>query len=215
MTLVQRVALACVALASNMAWSSAFAAPLTVALVAAPGVNCNFQTSCSIVVTDSTADLPPVPGYTGRAFLQSRTSKAATSGVPGAGTTVYMYRVDLTAAKAATDQMCVSSVAIDFGPITRLSYNGAGIPAVDVFVVTSGGMGSIGLQSAEQVGSTVTFHFSTSSFPSPGEKFPPVCAGQTSFFFGLASTKAPVATTAKVHMGVYGTRNVGARAPAP
>ena len=214
MTLVQRVALACVALASNMAWSSAFAAPLTVALVAAPGVNCNFQTSCSIVVTDSTADLPPVPGYTGRAFLQSRTSKAATSGVPGAGTTVYMYRVDLTAAKAATDQMCVSSVAIDFGPITRLPYNGAGVPAVDVFVVTSVDMRSIGLQSAEQVGSTVTFHFS-GELSEPGREVPAGLCRNNQLLLRSRFEEGASRDDGEGAHGRLRHQDVGARAPLP
>jgi hypothetical protein len=135
--------------------------------------------------------------------------------VPGAGTTVYMYRVDLTGAAAATDQMCVSALTIDFGPIVPLPYSGPSKPNADVFVVTSGGLGSVGIQSASRSRPAITFQFSSSSFPAPGETHPPVCTGQTSFFFGLASTKPPIATTAQIHMGIYGWKPVGARRAAP
>ena len=103
----------------------------------APAVNCLFDSSCEITVTDTAANLPAVAGYTGVARPQSRTAKAAASGVPGAGTTVYMYRVDLTGAAAATDQMCVSALTVDFGPIVKLPYAGASKPKGDVFVATT------------------------------------------------------------------------------
>jgi hypothetical protein len=215
MLVTRTAAIAIVALVSIVVSLAASAAPLTVVQVAAPGVNCIFDASCRLTVTDTVDNLPPVPGYNGKAVLQSRTANAAATGVPGAGTTVYIYRVDLTGAAAASDQMCVSSVAVNFGAITKLPYSGAGKPKADVFVVTTGGLGTVGLKSADQTGSTVTFQFSAASFPAPGDPFPPVCAGQTSFFFGLASTKAPLATKAQVHMGIYGIKSVGARAPAP
>jgi hypothetical protein len=213
MRVIRITAIASATLASILVSLAACAAPLTVVQVGAPDVNCVFNASCKLTVTDTVDNLPPVPGYTGKAMLQSRTAVAAATGVPGAGTTVYIYRVDLTGATAATDQMCVSSVAVNFGPIAKLPYSGAGKPKADVFVVTSGGLGTVGLKSADQTGSTVTFQISTASFPAPGDPFPPVCAGQTTFFFGLASTKAPVASKAQVHMGIYGIKSVGARTP--
>jgi hypothetical protein len=215
MRVIRTTAIATVALAFIVVSLAACAAPLTVVQVAVPDVNCVFDASCRLTVTDTVDNLPPAAGYTGKAVLQSRTANAVATGVPGAGTTVYIYRVDLTEATAASDQMCVSSVAVNFGPITKLPYSGAGKPKADVFVVTTGGLGTVGLKSADQTGSTVTFQFSPASFPSPGDPFPPVCPGQTSFFFGLASTKAPIATKAQVHMGVYGIKSVGARAPTP
>jgi hypothetical protein len=206
---------AAVILALSAMSATACTTPLSVVQVAAPNVNCVFDPSCRLTVTDTVANLPPVPGYTGTAVLQSRTASVAPAGVPGAGTIPYIYRVDLTGAAPASDQMCVSSLAVNFGPIVQLPYSGPGLPKADVFVVTTGGLGSIGLRSAEKTGNKVTFRFSLASFPSPGEPFPPVCAGQTSFFFGLASTSAPIPTTAQVVMGVYGTKNVGGRSPMP
>jgi hypothetical protein len=215
MRTISTLAFALTSLAFMTIAVASHAQPLTVVPVNAPAVNCLFDTSCRITVSDTVANLPPVAGYTGVARLQSRTATAAASGVPGAGTTVYMYRVDLTGAADATDKMCVSALTIDFGPITPLPYSGPGKSNADVFVVTSGGLGSVGLQSASRSGSAITFQLSSASFAAPGAPFPPVCPGQTSYFFGLASAKPPIATTAQIHMGVYGWKPVAARRAAP
>jgi hypothetical protein len=97
---------------------------------------------------------------------------------------------------------------VDFGPVTVLQYNKVG-PADDVFVVTKGGLGTIGLASAEQNRNIITFTFSQ-----------PVCAantsgpGQTSFFFGLASIHPPRAIVAIVEVpGAFPGLDVKARAP--
>ena len=73
----------------------AAAAPLTVVTVAAPDINCVFETDCTIVVTDSVGNIA-LPGATGVARLQSRTF-AGQPGAPAAGKTGYEYRMDLTA----------------------------------------------------------------------------------------------------------------------
>src|SRR5262249_23616019 len=111
------VAAAFATIAELAAPSPASAAPLTIAQVSAPQINCVFQKSCQLTVTDTVAKLPPTPGYSGIAVLQSRTASAAKKGVPGAGTTVYLYRVDLSQAQPQTDQMCVTAVEIEFGPV--------------------------------------------------------------------------------------------------
>jgi hypothetical protein len=102
---------------------------------------------------------------------------------------------------------CVTDLAVDFGAITKLQYNNVG-PADDVFVVTKGGLGKIGILFAEQTGNLVTFTFSQ-----------PVCAGNTpntgdtTFFFGLTSAFAPKSITAKI--GVPGLLPVDVKARAP
>jgi hypothetical protein len=188
------------------ALGAAGATTLTVVTVTAPAVNCVFEADCTVVVNDSvgTIALPPA---TGTARLQSRTFQGQ-HGAPGAGKTAYEYRLDLTQAHAIGDVACVTDLTIDFGPIAKLQYNRAG-PTDDVFVITKGGLGTIGLASAEQNGSLVTFTFSQ-----------PVCAadasgpGHTTFFFGLASTHAPEATLAGVGVpGVDDPVMVKARAP--
>ena len=183
------------------------AAPLTVVNVAAPDINCVFETDCTIVVTDTVGNIA-LPNATGTARLQSRTF-AGQPGAPGAGKTGYEYRVDLTQATVIGDVACVTSLDVDFGLVSKLQYNKVG-PTDDVFVITKGGLGTIGLASAEQNRrGIITFTFSQ-----------PVCAadtsgpGQTTFFFGLASTNTPKGIVAGVESpGVEDPIDVKARAP--
>ncbi|MEA2838654.1 MAG: hypothetical protein QOD89_3204 [Bradyrhizobium sp.] len=186
--------------------SAAGAAPLSVVKVTAPDINCVFETDCTIIVTDSVGNIA-LPNISGIARLQSRTF-IGQAGAPGAGKTAYEYRVDLTQATALGDVACVTALDVDFGPVTVLQYNKVG-PADDVFVVTKGGLGTIGLASAVQNRNIVTFTFSQ-----------PVCAadssgpGQTTFFFGLASTNVPKAIVATIEApGVFPDIDVKARAP--
>jgi hypothetical protein len=185
---------------------AASAAPLTVVKVAAPDINCVFETDCTIVVTDSVGNIA-LPSVTGVARLQSRTFTGQ-PGAPGAGKTGYEYRLDLTQATALADVACVTGLDVDFGPVTKLQYNKVG-PADDVFVVTKGGLGTIGLAFAEQNRNIITFTFTQ-----------PVCAadssgpGQTTFFFGLASIHPPKAIVAIVEVpGLLPGVDVKARAP--
>jgi hypothetical protein len=140
-----------------------------------------FDATCKIVVTDSVGNLTFTP-LGGGARLQSRTF-AAKAGTPAAGNTGYLYRVDLTNGAGFTE--CAAGLVVNFGPIASLPYLQPGTS--HVFVITTGGLGSIGLKSAEQDGNVITFTFSDY-----------LCAGKTSFFFGLASTKAPMASSATI-----------------
>jgi hypothetical protein len=151
---------------------------LTVVNVSAPEVNCVFNSSCKVIVDDSAGNL--ANAQLGSGFLQSRTYPG-TPGTPGAGTTAYEYRVDLTAGNPFAD--CLAGVVINFGPVKQLTYPQA--QPGHVFVTTKGGLGSVGIQSAELDGDVITFTFSTY-----------LCGGQTSYFFGLASTTAPQTATA-------------------
>ena len=185
---------------------AAMAAQLSVVSVSAPAINCVFETDCTIVVTDSVGTIP-VPNLTsGVARLQSRTFTGK-PGAPAAGKTGYEYRVDLTTAVTNAEFSCVTDLAVDFGPVTKLQYNNVG-PLDDVYVVTHGGLGKIGILFAEQTGNIITFTFSQ-----------PVCAGyspntgDTTFFFGVTSEFAPHAITAKV--GVPGELPVDVKARGP
>jgi hypothetical protein len=187
---------------------AAGAAPLTVVTVTAPDINCVFETDCTIVVTDSIGTIP-LPNITGIARLQSRTF-AGQAGAPAAGKTGYEYRVDMTQATAIGDVACVTGLNVDFGPVTKLQYNKVG-PTDDVFVVTKGGIGTIGLASADLNGSIVAFEFNQ-----------PVCAadssgpGHTTFFFGLTSIHPPKGIAATIEApGVFPDLKVKARAPGP
>jgi hypothetical protein len=181
------------------------AVPLSVVNVSFPAVNCVFNPTCKITVTDSVGNIP-LPAATGPGKLQSRTFKGV-RGSHAAGKTGYMYRVNLTQPAGLTAVPCVSAIKVKFGPVAKLQYNAIG-PLDDVFVGTGGGLGSIGLSGADQVANVITFTFSA-----------PVCAGsspgrgQTSFFFGLASAKPPKAITATVVRTIGGSVGVPARAP--
>jgi len=151
------------------------------------------------VVDDSVGTFTP-PGDQGDARLQSRTYPG-TAPAPAAGDMAYVYRVDLTSVKGLTAANCVTTLALDFGPVVKLPYGPKG--KSDVFVVTVGGLGSVDLASAEQVGNTITFTFSK-----------PVCPGDTSYFFGLASKKThPAAGTATVSYSLGGSAPTADRVP--
>ena len=175
----------------------AVAANLTVVKVSAPAVNCVFNASCTVTVNDSVGKLTFSQLGDG-AFFQSRTYPAV-AGTPGAGNTAYEYRLDLRQANIFAE--CVAGLVLNFGTVTKLTYpqNQPG----HVFVITQGGLGSVGIKSAEQDGSVITFTF---------EKY--LCAGETSFFFGLAATGAPTAASATLFgPGSPGFIAINARVP--
>ena len=96
------------------------AAPLTVVTVAAPDINCVFETDCTVVVTDSVGNIA-LPSATGIARLQSRTF-AGQPGAPGAGKTGYEYRLDLTQATAIGDVACVNGIAFPYLEVEPRKY---------------------------------------------------------------------------------------------
>ena len=184
------------------------AAPLSFVNVGAPAINCVFNPSCTVTVTDSVDTIAVSPlVWTGTARLQSRTFVGA-AGSPAAGKTAYEYRVDLTQAVSDGEVPCVTDISIDFGPVTKLQYNKVG-PLDDVYVVTKGGLGTIGLYAVEHTGNVISFVFNQ-----------PVCAGtspgkgHTSYFFGLTSAHPPHAITAGVSVPGLLPIDVKARAPA-
>jgi hypothetical protein len=138
---------------------------------------------------DSTANIP-LSFTAGTPFLQSRTVTGA-AGTPAAGLTGYEYRLDLRSAAGGVD--CLLGLVVNFGPVAKLPYKPG--QTADIYVVTQGGLGTVGLKSAEQDHNVITFAFAR-----------PMCvqtnpgAGESTFFFGLASSKPPQEITA----GMYG-----------
>jgi hypothetical protein len=183
------------------------AVPLKVVNVSAPAINCVFNPTCTVTVNDTSDNITLSTGGTG--FLQSRTYTGK-PGSPAAGLYAYEYRIDLRNAVGATAISCIDSVSFDFGPvISTLDYNGDKM-GDEVFVVTGGGIGTIGIASANQSGSKITFKFTA-----------PVCEGgspgkgDSTFFWGLVSKTPSHFVTAKVHETGGVTHNVQARAPNP
>ena len=188
------------------AQAAAPAAALSIVDVSAPDINCLFDTDCTITVSDL-ADYFTPPGASGSAFLQSRTWPVGEAGTPGAGLYAYLYRVDLRQAVGVTAASCVTNLRIDFGPITPLDYNGDQTPD-DVFVIVKGGLGNVRPAAADLAGDTLTLMFD-----------PPVCVGSraedgdSSFFFGLASTEPPHDVTAYLAGTLGLDETLDARAP--
>ena len=185
---ILRVAAGAVA-ALALGAAAARAQPLTVVEVNAPAVNCVFHPACIITVSDSVGFIPlPFLAAPKTAFLQSRTFSGA-PGTPAAGRAGYMYRISLTQAGGSGD--CLGGLVLNFGPALKLLY--APDKVADVFVITSGGLGSVGLKSAERFGEVIVFELAK-----------PLCLGgapnlaNTTFFFGLAADTPAMATSAQI-----------------
>ena len=172
-----------------IASSAACAGQLKVVTVGAPAVNCVFHSDCKITVNDSTGNVPLGNLTTpGTAWLQSRTFTGA-AGTPGAGKTGYEYRLDMTQASGSLE--CIAGIVVNFGPVSQLPYSN-NVPA-DVYVITQGGLGTIGISSAELDGDVITFNFSKLLCAASQAN-----SANTTFFFGLASVHTPVAISAGV-----------------
>lgn len=186
--------------------ASVAAIPLDIVSVGAPAINCKFDTDCTITVTD-TSDHFTIGPTSGDAFLQSRTWPPGEPGTAAEGLYAYEYRLDLRQLAGITALPCINEFSIDFGSVTPLDYNGDGNND-HVWVVTSGGLGTVGPSSAEKTGDSIKFSFN-----------PPVCAGsspgngESSYFFGLASTRQPWAVEAQVKDTIGGSTSLDARAP--
>lgn len=211
-----RATVSCLMLFLSFAGSLA-AADLDVVTVAAPAINCRFDTDCKITVSD-TAGVFSTPSLKGQGVLQSRTFPQGQPRTPGAKLYAYLYRIDVTnwqghegpsgqIPQTASIFPCVTELRIPFGPVAPLDYDGNG-DKDQVFVVTQGGLGSIKPSSVVQTGNQIVFKF-----------LPPACGsltpgkGQTTFFFGLASTQPPAPVTAQVVHNVGPDFAVKARAP--
>src|SRR5262245_41256930 len=91
-----------------------------------------------------------------------------------------MYRISLTQAAGSGD--CLGGLVLNFGPALKLPY----VPnkVADVFVITSGGLGSIGLKSAERFGEVIVFELAKTLCLDGGPNL-----ANTTFFSGLPPTR--------------------------
>jgi hypothetical protein len=166
----------------------ATAQPLKIVEVSAPAINCVFNPSCTITVSDSTGNILLPTVAPGTAWLQSRTFSGQ-PGTPAAGLIGYEYRISLTQASGQAD--CITGFTVNFGPHKPLPYKDA-TPA-DVFVVTGGGLGTISLASAMRFGDAIEF-----TLKSPLCLDGPADIKNTTFFIGLAAAAAPMHVNAQI-----------------
>lgn len=182
---------------------------LKIVNVGAPAINCIFDTDCTITVSDVLATFS-IPGGSGEARLISRQFPIGEAGTAGEGLYGYLYRIDMNNVVATSEVSCVDTLAFDFGPVEKLDYNGD-IELDDVWIVSSGGLGSMGPSSAELSNNELTFTFD-----------PMICPGTTgsevgddTYYFGLASAQPPQDVVARVN-GTLGLSAMSqARAPQP
>jgi len=179
--------------AFSMLAGGAGAQPLKVVEVSAPAINCVFNASCTITVSDTTGNILLPAVAPGTAWLQSRTFSGQ-PGTPAAGLTGYEYLISLTQASGQAD--CITGFTVNFGPHKPLSYKDA-TPA-DVFVVTGGGLGTISLKSAERFGEVIEF-----TLQSPLCLNGPPDIKNTTFFIGLAAAAAPMHVNAQIAVVGY------------
>jgi hypothetical protein len=74
-----------------------------------------------------------------------------------------------------SDTRCVTQMSFEFAPFAPVDFDGDGSKE-DAYTVTSGFRGEVGPSSAAQSDSHIIFRFAN-----------PVCPGQLSYVFGLAS----------------------------
>jgi hypothetical protein len=161
--------------------SLAEAEPLAIVRVEAPAIHCIFNPVCHDT-SRGDAGLIMLPGANRPGYLRWRTFRGM-GHVPATGKYGYDYRVDLTDIQPNPAGACVSALKIDFPRLLTYDYK-PGTPG-QVYVIGAGDKGSIAPTSADMEGSAITFTFAT-----------PVCPGQSSYFFGLASWKPPVESSA-------------------
>jgi hypothetical protein len=195
--------LGCVAFAFFVSPLAVQAAPLTVSNTNFPAVNCVYETDCLIHVGADSEGNFILPHDDGTAFLQSRTFLGLKP-APAGGKGGYMYRVALEGVKGTSATVnCVTKVEIAFGTIVTEPYP-PGSSLKDMFFVSSGGTGTIGVASATQTGAVVTVVFAGGG----------VCPGQSSDFFGMTSASTtPVVNVAMVYYSLGGGQGVDDRNP--
>ena len=158
-------------------------------------VNCLYVTTspCTTPVTDYVSYFN-VSGGSGQAFLQSRIFQGQ-PGSAAAGKWRYLYRVNMTNVGALTyfpyvDQVAISSV----GTVWSWDYNFDFNYTDQVFNITVGGIGTKAVTSSFVFWGWTYFDWSnpvySGSYPGGGE---------SSYFFGFTSDKAPVIRNISVH----------------
>ncbi|HSP15321.1 MAG TPA: hypothetical protein VLV78_11265 [Thermoanaerobaculia bacterium] len=176
------------------------AQPLKVVKVGAPKINCLFNVTCKVTVTDLSAPI------WSSGFLQSRHYRGS-SGAPAATRYAYEYRIDLRNVVGITVIPYITSLTVNIGPTMKFDFDGDG-SLDDVFVVTTGGLGNVGLLSAVRSGNNITFTFKTpvAGGSSPGH-------GDSSFFFGVVSKYAKHNVTASAPNNLGAALSLNAWAP--
>ena len=180
----------------------AVAAPamaLNVVNTSSPSVNCIFNTTCSITVTEK------IGPFLSNSYVQSR----YTQGQPGstaAGKWLYLYRIDMRDEVGVVNIPYVTGLRVPFQGLRQYDFNFDAVATDHVFNITSGAMGSKGVTSANLAFGALTFNLSTvygGSYPGNGE---------SSYYFGVVSDYGPRAQYATIYTS-SGSQSVVVWAP--
>jgi hypothetical protein len=169
--------------------------------VQAPLINTAFSSSGQVTASDTTGTIT-LPDGTGSGFVQSRTIGPGQPGTVAAGLTGYLYRLDLTGISAGAAGG-LTRIVIPTGAPPAVAWPGASGPS-PLFVITEGGTGSVAPARIQLIGHLTVVDFD-----------PPLPAGQSSFFFGLAAAATPVATDLTVYAAGGSAVAVRGMAPRP
>jgi hypothetical protein len=172
---IRKLGLAAAA-AMALAHTPLAAQELTIADVNRSQANCDFDPACKGVSTDTSVNLQY---YMQGDAAQIKTSTlAGLAGSPAAGKTGYEYQIDLTAVPVNGGSECIFGMVLGFRTVDQVNYGGNG--AADLYVVTSGGSGTIAPTAAELIAPGLV----EIDFGGAG-----ICAGQASMTFGLSSSQ--------------------------
>ena len=167
-------------------------------------VQCIFSPSCSVTVTDYGADFA-VSGGSGNGHLQSRIFQSQD------GRWVYEYRINLTQVGGLTYIPYADYLAIyNWGTLQQYDFNSDGNATDQVFNITSGGSGTKPVTSAFLSSGYSYFYLNNPVYAGsyPGN-------GESSYFFGMVSTQAPVLRTVWVHLDSGWVSMTGYAPPLP
>jgi hypothetical protein len=172
-------------------------------------VNCLFSPTCSATVTDHVSEFA-ISGGSGNGRLQSRIFQGQAGSV-AANKWIYEYRINLAPVGGLTYLPYVDQLAINtWGAVLSYDYDSNGVVTDDVFNITSGGVGTKAVTSAFLSAPWTYFVLNgrvyAGNFPGGGE---------SSYFFGLVSTQAPVLRTMWVHTDTGWVSVTGYAPPLP
>ena len=154
---------------------------------------CLFSSTCSVSVTDYVYEFP-VSGGSGNGRLQSRVFQGQ-AGTTGANKWVYEYRINLGPVGGLTYPPSADMLAIErWGAIRQYDFNGDSVATDEVFNITGG----TGTKPVTAAWFADPWNFFQLSNPVYAGNYPG--GGESSYFFGLVSDRAPVLRYMWVHL---------------
>ena len=154
-------------------------------------VQCIFSPTCSVTVTDYVAEFA-VSGGSGNGRLQSRIFQSQD------GNWVYEYRINMTQVAGLTYTPYADYLAIyNWGTPIQYDFNSDSVATDHVFNITSGGCSPCTKTVTNAFLSSGYTYFYASSGVYSGSY---VGGGESTYFFGLVSSQAPVLRTIWVHL---------------